>query len=59
MFYCNACGTKNDWPTTLVGSFGPCECCGAHTYCNDLAAKYLPLPKEVEPRYNMEIGEEE
>lgn len=47
MFYCNECAKKNEWPDdAIMRSFGLCEICGLTADCNDITAKFLPLPKE-------------
>lgn len=47
MFFCDACAKKQNWPTSLFGSYGPCEVCGNMDECNDVPSKYLPMPKPV------------
>jgi hypothetical protein len=47
MFYCEPCREKSDWPTTIMRSKGPCECCGEMAVCYDRPSRLLPLPKGV------------
>jgi len=44
MFYCEDCRIERDWPTSLVSSYGPCECCGKKAHCHDRPAGSLPAP---------------
>lgn len=46
MFYCKKCEVANEWPEGWLKSYGPCEICGVHDYCNDVPSKYLPEKKE-------------
>lgn len=45
MFYCDECAKKNEWPTGLMQSRGPCEVCEKVRACNDVPSRYLPEPK--------------
>ena len=45
MFYCDDCAKENGYPTSIVGSIGPCECCGKVASCNDVSSSRLPIPK--------------
>jgi len=40
MFICKKCLGEN-W-IGLAISYGPCECCGEVTECDDYPSKYLP-----------------
>jgi len=55
MFFCSTCAKRNDWPESFHQSFGPCELCGAHTICNDIPSRELPLPNEHSTRYLEEL----
>lgn len=47
MFYCNKCADKKGWPkNTISGSYGPCECCGRVSECDDVPSYALPIPKK-------------
>jgi hypothetical protein len=35
MFYCDECARKNGYPIAIFKSYGPCECCGKITACNE------------------------
>jgi hypothetical protein len=35
MLYCNKCKENNDWPESVVKSYGSCEICGEVGECND------------------------
>jgi len=42
MFYCDECRIKNEWPTSVVKSNGPCEICGFYNTCHDRPSRSLP-----------------
>jgi hypothetical protein len=42
MFFCEKCREKNDWPDSIMKSFGKCEVCGEHASCNDVPSRALP-----------------
>lgn len=44
MFYCDKCRVKNGWPTSFMGSRGPCEVCKEVAVCNDTPSRYLCGP---------------
>ena len=46
MFFCAKCAKKNNWPTSYLGSYGPCEVCRAVCYCNDIPSRNLKWPKQ-------------
>ena len=50
MFYCEPCRKKNEWPESLCGSYGRCECCGRMSVCNDVPSSCLPTPKRKRKR---------
>lgn len=43
MFYCDYCAGKNDWPISLMRSYGQCEVCRQAEPCNDVPSRLLPL----------------
>ena len=43
MFYCNNCRVKNNWPESIVGSYGKCEVCDTIDYCNDFPSTKLNI----------------
>ena len=55
MFYCDDCGTKNDWPTEQTGlvlphrSIGPCEICKKVRSCYSVPASRLPVKRPEKP----------
>jgi hypothetical protein len=44
MFFCDDCAKQRNWPTSIMGSYGTCEVCGATARCSDVASSNLPLP---------------
>lgn len=44
MFYCDKCKEKNNYPESLVKSYGQCELCGKTEECNDVPSNRLPKP---------------
>jgi hypothetical protein len=51
MFYCEEDRIKNDWPCSLMQSYGRCELCGKTAVCYDRPSSSLPDPKS-KPKEN-------